>query len=138
MCVSCDVLPHTVDLLPGLVYVSIVICYHTLSTCFLVLYLCQLSCVTTHYTVDLFPGLVFVSIVMCYHTLHCRPVSWSCICVNCHVLPHTTLSTCFRVLYLCQLSCVTTHYTVDLFPGLVFVSIVMCYHTLHCRPVSGS
>ena len=120
MCVNCNVLPHTVNLFPGLSCVSIVICYHTLSTRF---WFCM--CDVLPHTVDLFPGLVYASIVMCYHTL----------------------LTCFRVLYVCQLSCVTTHFgpvsrscicvscdvishTVDLFPGIVCVSIAMCYHTL--------
>ena len=54
------------------------------------------------HNVILFPGVK----LYCYHT--CRPVSRSCMCVNCIVLPHT----------------------VNLFPGLLCVSIVLCYHTL--------
>ena len=88
----CDVLPHTVNLFPGLVYASIVMCYHTLSTCFWVLYVCQLlrhcrpvseSCmciiVLCDHTFDIF--LRFVGVPIMLHYTYLQPDSGSCMCI---------------------------------------------------------
>ena len=96
--------PHTGDLFLGLVRVSIVLCIHTLATCFWVLYVCQLCCISTHW----------------------RPVFGSCRCVTC-VYPHTgdlfsghvgvSIVLCFP-------------HTGNLFSGLVGVLIVLCIDVL--------
>ena len=123
MCVNCVVYLRTGDLCSGLVGVSIVLCIHALVTCF---GSCRcVNCVVYPRTGDLCSGLVGVSIVLCIHAL----------------------ATCVRVLQVCQLCCVSTHwrsvfgscrcvncvvnpYTGDLFSGLVGVSIVLCIHAL--------
>jgi len=59
MCVNCDVLPHTVDLFPGLVHMCVI-------------------CDALPHTVDLFLDLVCMCVNCDVLITHCQPASRSC------------------------------------------------------------
>ena len=103
------------------------------------------NCVVYPRTGDPCPGLVGVSIVLCMYPRTgdlCSGIAGVSIVLCIH-----TLVNCVRVLQVCQLCCVSTHWrpvfgscrcvncvvyprTGDLCSGLAGVSIVLCIHTL--------
>ena len=74
MCVNCDVLPHMVDLFPGLVCVSVVTthCQPVSGSCMSIIVLCD-------HTFNIFPRFVGASFVL--HYTYLQPDSGSCMCL---------------------------------------------------------
>jgi len=98
-------------LLSGIVCVSIVICYPTVSTCSHWSCMCD-SDVLAH-TVDLFPRVLYVY----QYTAHCRPGPTGLVCVSVVICYHT-LSTCSHGSYMCVNS--------DVLPQTVGLFTLVC------------